>query len=133
MPTGVSPPAAAAAVAGAVPDGEGGTKVIGEFRHRDGLAANNGFAPFFQHTTTREPRGCEVCHRRDDSPEELTRVRGVYGFGTGEFMLDAPGGEPIDGLQFLDADGNMLTTWVHEGTGPVQPDPLQRALDVILN
>lgn len=106
--------------------------VVGEFRHRDGLNANNGFAPFFPHTTTREARGCETCHRRDASDEELTRVRGVYGFGTGEFLLDAPGGDTVDGLQFLDEDGTPLTTWVHEGTGPVLPDVLQRALDVIL-
>ncbi len=115
-----------------VPDGEGGTEVLGEFRHRDGLEANNGFAPFFAHTTTREPRGCDTCHRRDDSDEELARVRGVYGFGTGEFMLGAPSADPVDGLQFLAADGTPLTTWVHEGTGPVEPDRLQRALDVIL-
>ncbi len=116
-----------------VDDGAGGTRVLGEFRHRNGLEANNGFAPIFSHTTTREPRGCDVCHRRDDSDEELARVRGVYGFGTGEFMLDAPGGQPVDGLQFLADDGTALTTWVHEGTGPVEPEARQRALDVVLS
>ena len=115
-----------------VSDGEGGTEVLGEFRHRDGLAANNGFAPFFSHTTTASPRGCDTCHRTNDSDEEMARVRGVYGFGTGEFMLAAPSADPVDGLQFLDANGDPLTTWVHEGTGPAAPDVLQRALDVIV-
>jgi len=115
-----------------VEDGQGGTNVLGEFRHRDGLAANNGFAPFFSHTTTAEPRGCEVCHRRDESDAERSRVRGVYGFGTGEFLLDAPGGDEIDGLRFLDENGDPLTTWAHAGTGPLAPDVLTRALDVIL-
>ncbi len=116
----------------AVDDGNGGTRALGEFRHRNGLAANNGFLPFFAHTTTDSPRTCDTCHRSDDSDEELTRVRGVYGFGTGEFLLEAPGGESVDGLQFLDANGDPLTTWAYEGTGPVQPDVLARALDVIL-
>ncbi len=111
--------------------GEDG-KVIGEFRHRDGLAANNGFVPFFQHTTTRNPRGCEVCHRREDTPEETARVRGVYGFGTGEFMTPGPGGTEVDGLQFLDAEGEQTTTWVHPNTGPVSSQRIQNALDVIL-
>lgn len=111
---------------------QGDGKVIGEFRHRDGLAANNGFAPFFQHTTTRTPRTCETCHRRQDTPEETARVRGVYGYGTGEFMIDAPGGEQIDGLQFLAEDGTPLTTWVHDGTGPLATARIQAALSVIL-
>lgn len=109
-----------------------GSRIVGEFRHRDGLEANNGFAPFFSHTTTRQPRDCDTCHRRDDSDAELARVRGVYGFGTGEFMLEAPNADPVDGLQFLAEDGTSLTTWVHEGTGPVAPDVRQRALDVVL-
>lgn len=112
---------------------QGDGKVVGEFRHRDGLEANNGFVPFFQHTTTRTPRTCDTCHRREDTPEETARVRGVYGYGTGEFMLDAPGGEQIDGLQFLADDGTPLTTWVHPGTGPLAQERIQRALDVILD
>ena len=109
-----------------------GDNIVGEFRHRDGLEANNGFVPFFQHTTTRAPRGCEVCHRTADTPEESARVRGVYGFGTGEFLLDAPDGSVIDGLQFLEADGTPRTTWVHPGTGPMAPEVIDRAFNVIL-
>lgn len=121
-----------------VPDGElllgadVNGKTVGEFRHRNGLEANNGFIPFFQHTTTRNPRACERCHRTADTPEEDARVRGVYGFGTGEFMLDAPDGSQIDGLQFLDPDGTPRTTWVHPGTGPVSSERIQKALEVIV-
>lgn len=116
-----------------VSDGEGGTKVLGEFRHGDGSrAANNGFLPFFQHTTSRAPRRCSACHRKDDSAEEMTRVRGVYGYGTGAYMLPGPGGATIDGLQFLDSAGNETTDWQYEGTGPVPADMRARAIDVII-
>ena len=112
-------------------DGER-TRILGEFRKREFSIANNGFAPMFQHTSSKEPRGCNACHRIDDSAEEMARVRGVYGFGTGEFMLEAPDGRMIDGLQFLDEAGTPTTTWIHPGTGPLPPARLQRALDVIV-
>lgn len=107
--------------------------LAGEFRQAHGFDANIGFMPFFQHTVRKEARQCEDCHRADDSDQERFRVRGVYGFGTGQFLLDGPDGQQVDGLQFLDAKGNPLTTWVHRGTGPVEPDARQRALDVVLD
>jgi hypothetical protein len=116
-----------------VSDGEGGTKVLGQFRTADGSkVANNGFLPFFQHTTSRAPRRCSACHRLDDSPEEMARVRGVYGYGTGKFMLPGAGGVTVDGMQFLDAAGNELTDWAYEDTGPVPPDMRDRAINVII-
>lgn len=116
-----------------VSDGEGGTKVLGEFRTGDGSrTANNGFLPFFQHTTSRAPRKCSACHRKDNSAEELARIRGVYGFGTGEFMLPGPGGVTVDGMQFLDAAGNEITDWAYDDTGPVAPTIRDRAINVII-
>ncbi len=117
---------------GQVPDGNGGMKTLGDFRSRDFSTANNGFVPFFQHTTSTVPRTCADCHRIDDSPEEMARIRGVYGFGSGEFMLPSPDGRLVDGLQFLDEMGQPTTTWVHPGTGPVVQEKLQKALDVIV-
>jgi hypothetical protein len=38
----------------------------------------------------------------------------------------------VDALQFLDADGNAITDWVHEGTGPLGPEVRERALGVTL-
>ena len=29
-----------------------------------------------------------------------------------EYMLPHPSGDPVDGLQFLDAAGNQTTTWI---------------------
>lgn len=116
----------------AVDDGNGGTKVIGEFRKSGTGAANNGFLPFFQHTSSRRPRSCSSCHRLDDSPEEMTRVRGVYGYGTGEFLLAAPDGTMVDGMQFLDTDGNAITDWAYPGTGPVAEEARTRAMNVII-
>ena len=76
---------------------------------------------------------CVDCHRQDATPAELTRVRGVYGYGTGEFMLPHPGGEPVDALRWLDDEGNPLTEWVHEGTGPLPTERRERALGVVLD
>jgi hypothetical protein len=120
-------------VGGRVDDGAGGTKVVGDFRHGQGFAANNGFVPFFQHTSAKAARSCESCHRRDDTPEELARVRGVYGYGTGEFLLTAPDGSRVDGMRFLADDGTPLNSWFHAGTGPVEPGARARALAVRLD
>ena len=117
---------------GLVDDGEGSEKVAGKFRETRGHFANLGFAPLFQHTTSRAGRACSACHREDDSPAEMERIRGVYGFGTGEFMLQAHDGTMVDGLQFLDEDGNPTTDWIHEDTGPVAPEVRERAMGVIL-
>ena len=106
---------------------------LGVFRTTDKSEANIGFAPFFQHTTTDKPRTCDVCHRQDASAEELQRIKGVYGYGTGEFLLENPAGEPIDALQFISEDGEQLTEWVHPNTGPLKSEVLDRALGVILN
>lgn len=116
----------------AVEQPDGSTKLVGEFRHGGGHEANNGFVPFFQHTTSRKPRACDACHPRDDSPEETARVRGVYGFGTGEFVLAGPGGQQVDGLAFLNADGTPATEWVHAGTGPASAETIARALSVLV-
>ncbi len=116
-----------------VDDGDGSERDLGQFRAGDVTDTNIGFAPFFQHTTSRKPRSCETCHRNTDTTEETTRVKGVYGYGTGEFMLDNPHGDAVDALQFLDEDGNATTTWVHEGTGPLSERARTRALGVILD
>ena len=105
----------------------------GVFRHTTGAENAIGFAPFYQHTSTRNARTCVDCHRQDATPAELTRVRGVYGYGTGEFMLPHPGGEPVDALRWLDDEGNPLTEWVHEGTGPLPTERRERALGVVLD
>ena len=111
----------------------GGDDFTGEFRSAGGHENIIGWSPFFQHTTSATPRTCNSCHRVDDTPEEYARVRGVYGHGTGEFMLDNPNGDPVDALQFLDEDGNPTTLFVHEGTGPLDEDVRTRALDVNLS
>jgi hypothetical protein len=119
---------------GEVTDGEGNTKVYGEFRDgRAGLAANIGFTPFFQHATSRGARACDACHRADGSAEEETRIRGVYGHGTGEFMLTGHDGAQVDGLQWLDEDRQPTTTFMHEGTGPLAPGVYDRAWNVVLS
>jgi hypothetical protein len=117
---------------GLVDDGEGGQKVVGKFRHVGDKTANNGFVPLYQHTASRTPRTCSTCHPSDDSADEQERVRGVYGFGTGEFMLRAHDGSWVDGLQFLEADGSQSTDWAHPGTGPVSQERRDRAMNVIL-
>jgi len=114
-------------------DEDGVTLIDDVFRVTPGSDANNGFAPFHQHTISAKGKSCDACHRTDDSKEELARVRGVYGHGTGEYMLPQPDGKKtVDSLQFLDDDGNQLTEWVHPGTGPLSAEVRERALSVIL-
>jgi len=119
---------------GVVTDANGVSKTWGEFRDgRAGLTANLGFTPFFQHATSKGARTCDACHRSTDTPEEATRVRGVYGHGTGQFLLTAPDGTLVDGLQWLDADRNPITTFAHEGTGPMPTEVYDDAWNVILD
>ena len=107
---------------------------VGTFRQSPvSEAPNNGFHTFFQHTVSRRPRSCAVCHPTTNSQEETTRVRGVYGFGTGEFMLELPGGGSVDALKFLHEDGTPLTEWVHTGSGPLPEARRDRAMGVILD
>ena len=112
-------------------DGEAGS--TGVFRSNATTDAQAGFAPFFQHTSSAEPRPCATCHPVDASADEQTRVKGTYGFGTGEFVLDNPDGEPVDPLQFLDADGNQTSAFAHPGTGPLDGDTIERALSVTVD
>jgi len=109
-----------------------GDEVLGAFRTTPGSDANIGFATFFQHTTSRGSRSCSTCHRTDDSQEEWDRVRGVYGFGTGEYMLPNPLGPDVDALQFLAPDGTPITEWTHTGTGPLPEARRDRALSVVV-
>jgi hypothetical protein len=113
-------------------DGEPTGNYTGEFRTNDHYADIIGWAPFFQHTSSAKARTCDVCHRQDDTTAELTRVRGVYGYGTGEFMLPTPSGETLDALQFVDDDG-QVTDFVHLETGPLSVEVRARALSVILD
>jgi hypothetical protein len=62
----------------------------------------------------------------------MTRIRGVYGYGTGEYILAGPGGTSVDGLQFLDAAGNEITDWQYDRTGPVETTMRERAINVII-
>ena len=103
---------------------------IGIFRSSVEHESIIGWAPFFQHTSSRKPRGCISCHPSDDSAEEEARVKGVYGFGTGEFMLDTPDGGQVDALRFLHPDGSITTPFVHPGSGPLSMEVISRALAV---
>ncbi len=113
--------------------GETTGKLVGDFRSNGQFDAIRGWAPFYQHTATDQPRDCNTCHRTADTPEEWARVKGVYGYGTGEFMLEAPDGSEVDALQFLDASGNPNTLFVHEGSGPLSEEVRTRALGVDLS
>jgi len=92
-----------------------------------------GWAPFFQHTASRTPRPCKSCHPTDSSSAEQARVRGVYGFGTGEFMLESSSGQPVDALQFLHPDGSTTTPFVHPGSGPLAMEVINNALSVTVD
>ena len=48
-------------------------------------------------------------------------------------MLTSPDGTKVDPLQFLDAEGNQITPFVHAGTGPLSEEVRERALGVDLS
>lgn len=104
----------------------------GKFRGRDGKV-HPGFAPFFQHTTSSKPRGCDSCHRKDDSAQEMARIRGVYGYGTGEFQIPGADQVVMDPFQFLDGDGKQLSEWQQPGTGAVNEKAREAAIEVNLS
>jgi hypothetical protein len=115
-------------------NGEPTGNYLGEFRTGGGEHdAVTGWAPFYQHTSSRKPRDCMECHRQDGSVEEWDRVKGVYGYGTGEFMLAGPDGQAVDALQFIGEDGTQVTRFAHPGTGPLPEDMRERALGVDLS
>ena len=120
-------------VGGDHPDKDGD---VGLYRQVEGKPFNNGFHVFFQHTVTRTAsayRPCVTCHPSTDSASERERVRGVYGFGTGEFMLEVPGGGSIDALKFLEDDGTPNSDWVHDNSGPLPEARRDRAMNVFLD
>jgi len=104
----------------------------GKFRGREGKS-HPGFAPFFQHTTSAKARTCSSCHRKDGSPEELARVRGIYGYGTPEFRIPGADGEEMDPFRFLDDEGKQLSAWQQANTGAVNEEAREAALAVILD
>jgi hypothetical protein len=108
-------------------------KDLGVFRSTSEHASIIGWAPFFQHTSSRKPRACKSCHPTDTSPEEIARIRGVYGFGTGEYLLTDAEGVDVDALQFLHPDGSSSTVFVHPGTGPLALDVINKALSVTVS
>ncbi|MCP4810148.1 MAG: hypothetical protein GY913_24535 [Proteobacteria bacterium] len=112
-----------------VKDEDGEPIFEGLFRENEDYTDITGWSPFFQHTASRTPRSCSTCHRTDGTDAEWRRVKGVYGYGTGEFMLEHPGGE-VDALQFLDEDGDQVSDFVHPNTGPLATDVIERALAV---
>ena len=101
---------------------------LGVFRSTVDHEAIIGWAPFFQHTTSRAPRACKSCHPTSAEPEEIERVKGVFGFGTGEFLLKDADGKEVDALQFLHPDGSTTTPFVHPGSGPLSLEVINNAL-----
>lgn len=102
----------------------------GVFRSTEDHEAIIGWAPFFQHTSSRSPRACKSCHPTSDSTEEQTRVKGVFGYGTGEYLLKDADGKEVDALQFLHPDGSTTTPFVHPGSGPLSLEVINKALSV---
>jgi len=90
---------------------------------------NFGWMPTFQHTTQRNGQTCQRCHPKTDGSNE-TMVRATYGFGNGVTVpeLVDETGVPYDLSRMLDDEGNPISEFGHEGTGPVSPEVRQRAM-----
>ncbi|MBL91176.1 MAG: hypothetical protein CMH56_05095 [Myxococcales bacterium] len=88
-----------------------------------------GWQPNHPHTTQLVAQPCTLCHLKEDGSNEKA-VKGVYGFGTGEFMLRDGEGQAYDLTQILDENGDPIVDFAHEGTGAVPPDVIQRAMEI---
>jgi hypothetical protein len=95
-----------------------------------------GWNPNFQHTTARSPQLCSRCHIKSDG-SNVEQVRGVYGFGTGEHMISVPNSDggitDYDPTRILDADGEPIVDFAHEGSGPVSKTRIENALGITLD
>jgi len=88
-----------------------------------------GWQPNHPHTTQYMAQPCTLCHLKEDGSNEAA-VKGVYGYGTGEFMLEDGEGNAYDLTQILDAEGEPMVDFAHEGTGPVPADKRERAMEI---
>ena len=93
-----------------------------------------GWNPFQHHTTQRAPIHCDNCHSVGSvaEPENKAQLNETYGFGNGQFMETDDEGVEYDLSGFLDADGNLISTFPHPQTGPVPAEIRERALSVIV-
>lgn len=82
------------------------------------------------HVSSRVPQPCTRCHADESDGCSTETARQTYGFGTGRYNFTDDTGTTYDLTQLLDADGNSLVDFGHEGQGPVPIDVIGRALDV---
>ncbi len=112
----------------------------GRFHYRDRVRQTTegtigfGWNPFHHHTVSRTPMNCDSCHPVDsvEDPSNITQLNETYGFGNGEAIATDGDGNTYDLSRFLDAEGNLISTFPHPGTGPVPADIRNRALDILV-
>jgi hypothetical protein len=93
-----------------------------------------GWNPFHHHTTGRVPMNCDSCHPVESvtNPINADQLSETWGFGNGEFMATDGDGVTHDLSAFLDAEGNLISTFPHPNTGPVPADIRNRALSILV-
>jgi len=93
-----------------------------------------GWNPFQHHTVSKIPMNCDTCHLTGslDSPTNAVTLSQTYGFGTGEVLITDGDGVDHDVGAFLDAEGNLTSTFPHPGTGPVSTETREHALSQLV-
>ena len=77
---------------------------------------------------------CNSCHPIDsaDSPTNAIQLNQTYGFGNGEVFTPDGDGNTYDLTAFLDAQGELISTFPHPNTGPVPAETRERALSIVV-
>ena len=82
------------------------------------------------HITSALPQNCTTCHADQDNACDDSAARQTYGYGTGRFMFTDEDSVTYDLTQLLDANGDPLYDFSHEGQGAVAKSVRENALSI---
>jgi hypothetical protein len=113
-------------------DDQGDYFTLFENRVRTADSGKVGFnwATDMPHITSAIPQNCSTCHADQANACDDSAARETYGYGTGRFMFTDENNVTYDLTQLLDANGDPLYDFSHEGQGPVAKDMRERALQI---
>lgn len=113
------------------PDG-GDYQTLFENRVRRNAGGGLGFnwATDMPHVTQGTPQNCTRCHADQANACDDSKARETYGFGTGRYTFTDENNVTYDLTQLLDAAGNPIVEFSHEGQGEVPRAMRDRALSI---
>jgi hypothetical protein len=115
-------------------DRDANNDLVSLYQDRVRRNANGGlgfnWATDMPHVTQNVPQNCTRCHADQDNACDDSKARETYGFGTGRFMFTDENAVSYDLTQLLDAAGDPIVEFSHEGQSEVPRAMRDRALTV---